>query len=461
MMKRLLLFFVLCSCLVGTKSLWAESHTVNYYVNGFKISSEEVEEGTALEFPVDDLSIDDEFELVGWSTTELTEPQDAVPTMVNSATMGNADINYYAVFAEPLNYRLTTGMIAKLNDREWGSDVASYFTDFSVGGRVYWRFKGMKNADVYGADKFCIGNLIGGTAHDSYIGFKAPRAITKVTVGVVSYETETSVKHTYSGFLYLRTDANVTENQITVSNPSGSVAEFVPTVERDSFYLQASNGARIYSIKITCGLTGYRTNIADHTITIGESGYSTLCLPWHAAIPEGLTAYRLMELDLSKTSHQLRFAEVAGMIANQGYLIKGTPGESYVIRRVYSELEDPGLTNLMVGVADRTEWSTLISDPLRPFILTNGGCFMQYTGQYIPARKAFVAVNPALIKYEAGAAELRVALDSYDNYVTGLSEECIETHHASPVVYDLTGKQVPQIKRGGLYIVNGKSVLVK
>lgn len=460
-MKRLLLFFVLCSCLVGTTSLWAETHTVNYYVNGFKISSEEVEEGTALEFPEDDLSIDDEFELVGWSTTELTEPQDAVPTMTNSATMGDADINYYAVFAEPLNYRLTSGMIGKLPDCEWGAAAIARYTDFSVGGRVNWLFKGMRNAAEYGEDKFCIGNVVGGQTHDSYICFKAPRTITKVKVGVVSYAKESPTKYVYSGSLYLRTAANETTNQVVVNNLQESVAEFVPTVEQDSFFLQASNGARIYSLKITCGLTGYRTNIADHTITIGESGYSTLCLPWHAAIPEGLTAYRLMELDLSKTSHQLRFAEVAGMIANQGYLIKGTPGESYVIRRVYSELEDPGLTNLMVGVADRTEWSTLISDPLRPFILTNGGCFMQYTGQYIPARKAFVAVNPALIKYEAGAAELRVALDSYDNYVTGLSEECIETHHASPVVYDLTGKQVPQIKRGSLYIVNGKSVLVK
>ena len=166
-MKRLLLFFVLCSCLVGTKSLWAESHTVNYYVNGFKISSEKVEEGTALAFPEDDLSIDDEFELVGWSTTELTEPQDAVPTMTNSATMGDADINYYAVFAEPLNYRLTSGMISKLPDCEWGAAAIARYTDFSVGGRVNWLFKGLRNAAEYGEDKFCIGNVIGGQTHDS------------------------------------------------------------------------------------------------------------------------------------------------------------------------------------------------------------------------------------------------------------------------------------------------------
>ncbi len=88
---------------------------------------------------------------------------------------------------------------------------------------------------------------------------------------------------------------------------------------------------------------------------------------------------------------------------------------------------------------------------------------MQYTGQFMPAFKAYVVVNPALIQYEGGessAAELRVTLEEFDNYVTGLSEECIETCNDAPVVYDMTGKQVQQVKRG-LYIVNGKSVLVK
>ncbi len=167
---------------------------------------------------------------------------------------------------------------------------------------------------------------------------------------------------------------------------------------------------------------------------------------------------------MSKTSHQLRFAEVDGMIAGQGYLVQGTPGETYVFRRVYSEPEYVNLENLMVGVTERTDMWALYTDVLQPFILTKNACFMQYTGQYMPANKAYVVVNPASIQYaggESSAAELRVTLEEFDNYVTGLSEAGIETRNEAPIVYDLTGKQVPQVKRGGLYIVNGKTVLVK
>ncbi len=465
MMKRLLTYGALCLCCVGTTALWAETHTVKFFINGFNFHTDTFAEGADIVFPKDDQTINDEFELVGWSTTELTEPQDAVPAMVTSAKMGNADIDYYAVFAEPLNYKLTTGMIGKLPDCEWDSDASAYYTDFSVGGRVNWQFKGMRNAAEYGEDKFCIGNVVGSQTHDSYIYFQAPRTITKVTVGVVSFAKESSVKYVYTGSLYLRTAANETTNQVIVNDLHESVAEFVPTVERESFFLQASNGARIYSLKITCGLTGYRTNIADHSLTIGDSGFGTLCLPWHAAVPEGVTAYRLKELDMSKTSHQLRFAEVDGMIAGQGYLVQGTPGETYVFSRVYSEPEDADLENLMVGVTVRTDlWALYNTGDLKPFILTKNACFMQYTGQFMPAFKAYVVVDPNLIQYaggESSAAELRVTLEEFDNYVTGLSEECIETRNEAPVVYDLTGKQVPQVKRGGLYIVNGKTVLVK
>ena len=98
MMKRLLTYGALCLCCVGTTALWAETHTVKFFINRVNFHTDTFEEGADIVFPDDDQSINDEFELVGWSTTELTEPQDAVPAMVTSAKMGNADINYYAVF---------------------------------------------------------------------------------------------------------------------------------------------------------------------------------------------------------------------------------------------------------------------------------------------------------------------------------------------------------------------------
>lgn len=472
MMKRLLTYGALCLCRVGTTALWAETHTVKFFINGVNFHTDSFEEGADIVFPEDDQTINDNLELVGWSTTELAEPQDAVPAYVNSATMGSSDINYYAVFAEPLEYRLTSSLISQMDENQaWDEDAQEWYvvynrneTNSNLNDTLSWTFKGFRSA-TYGKDKLCIGKAESG----SYIRIAAPhrKTITKVTVGIVSYETEKTTKHSYKGGFYLRTGLNVTTDEIAVGGPSTLVdnpLELTTIVNRGDYYLQTDNLARIYAVKVTCGLTGYRTTLYSDTVKIGDSGYGTLCLPWHAAVPEGVTAYRLKEVDLSKTSHQLRFAEVAGMIAGQGYLIKGTPGESYIFRRVYSEPEDASLTNLMVGVTVRTDmWALYKGDP-KPFILTKNACFMQYTGQFMPAFKAYVVVDPSLIQYaggESSAAELRVTLEEFDNYVTGLSEAGIETRNEAPVVYDLTGKQVPQVKRGGLYIVNGKTVLVK
>ena len=465
-MKRLLLFFVLCSCLVGTKSLWAETHTATYYVNGVEIFTETLAEGASLNFPKDDASIKDTLELVGWMQSELADSQNAAPEgMVTTATMGTTDVNYYAVFATPVDFLLSTDMIQRLPDRTWNDAEASYYTDFGGGSIVNWYFKGLKNAATYGADKFCLGDVQGSENHVAYIGFKTPRTITRIKVGVVSFETESALKHTYQGSLYLRTGIDESM-KLCVTSPGAneSAVVMVPTVARDSFYLFTSNASRIYSIRITCGYTKYRTTIDTHTVTIGNSGYGTICLPWNAAVPEGLTVFRLYELDLSKTMYQLRFVDVDGLAYGKGYLTKGTPGETYVFRRIYFTPKDANEINKLIGVTESTAWSTMkeFTDDttLRPYVLNKDANFIQYTGANIPANKAFVAVNPSLVQVAQGAAGLRISLESREDIAAGLNE-CIETRNTTPTVYDLTGKQVPQIKRGGLYIVNGKSVMVK
>ena len=476
MMKRLLSVVALCLWCVSTSALWADGnkpiHYCTFYINNHALPVETYAEGDTLKLPVDnpgDIIVNDNLELVGWlknrnmgDSALLNPPGD----MVTLALMGTEDVEYHAVFAEPLVYRLSGGMIEKLADRDWSAAQEHRFTNFEIGGRVDWYLRGYKNAATYGNDKFIIGDE---ESTSSYIGFKAPKAIEKITVGALYFEPEATLKHVFKGTLYINTGINGS-TVASKTKPGNAVVEFdVSSFGLDSCYLQAGGGdaanynARIYTVKLECGLGAYRTKLDSYDLTIGPSGYSTLCLPYSADIPGGVKAYRLKEMDLNKTSGQLKFAEVSALAENQGYLIKGQPG-TYRFNRIYSQLDDADLLNLMNGITEPTPRASVYKVAgEEPFVLHNG-CFLQYTGETIPANKGFIMVNPQLIKYpdQTNAAELRIVLEDKEEMVTSELAECIEQIEETPeVVYDLSGRQMPFIKRRGLYIVNGKTVLVK
>lgn len=75
----------------------APTHTVTFNVNGTTTTAT-VAEGAAIEFPNNPADING-MKFVGWYTDEYTHATDA-PSFVTSATMGDSDVTYYAVFAE-------------------------------------------------------------------------------------------------------------------------------------------------------------------------------------------------------------------------------------------------------------------------------------------------------------------------------------------------------------------------
>ena len=73
------------------------THTVTFSVNG-ETSTDEVEEGAAIEFPDDPADVNGKT-FVGWVAEAINGTTDDAPEFVSSANMGNSDITYYAVFA--------------------------------------------------------------------------------------------------------------------------------------------------------------------------------------------------------------------------------------------------------------------------------------------------------------------------------------------------------------------------
>ena len=73
------------------------SHNATFSVNGTTTTAQ-VKEGLAIEFPENPADISGK-SFVGWTTTEIATPTDVKPEFVTSATMGTADVTFYAVFA--------------------------------------------------------------------------------------------------------------------------------------------------------------------------------------------------------------------------------------------------------------------------------------------------------------------------------------------------------------------------
>ena len=128
-------------------------HNATFSVNG-TTTTVQVKEGLAIEFPENPADISCK-SFVGWTTTEIAAPTDVKPEFVTSATMGTADVTFYAVFAEKTgdapaliklgsDYTFTEGdnlvIVATSDDTEYGlyqeTVSNSYVKNFEFDGNV-------------------------------------------------------------------------------------------------------------------------------------------------------------------------------------------------------------------------------------------------------------------------------------------------------------------------------------
>ena len=200
-------------------------------------------------------------------------------------------------------------------------------------------------------------------------------------------------------------------------------------------------------------------------VTISDCGYTTLCLPYNARGPEGVTIYSLRSADQSG----LHFAHVEAIIAKKGYVVAGTPGETYTFTEVFDNHADS--KNLLQGVTERTYRTDLRFTHTEyldyPWILAKDGMFKRYTGDYFPANKAYVdarRIKDAVLSVSE-ASGLRVIFEeatddvATDEETTGISA-LSPVSASAPEFYSLDGRRVSQPAKG-LFLINGQKIVVK
>ena len=186
----------------------------------------------------------------------------------------------------------------------------------------------------------------------------------------------------------------------------------------------------------------YRPNAI---LSLNAYGYATYSAATNFTAV-GATAYKMA---LNIEAGTLAGTEVEKVPAGEGVLLKGEAGASVSI------LETSGVTALEGNDLHGTTQAdgTLVSfDTNKTYYVLSGDTFKKYTGTAFAANKAF---------FQADGEGARSFTMTFDNgETTGISATLTNNETMNNEYFDLQGRRVAQPTKG-LYIVNGKKVIMK
>ena len=267
--------------------------------------------------------------------------------------------------------------------------------------------------------------------------------------------------YTGSGYLYAASSSSNYLKTQTTNNANGSwsisVADGVASIvaqgtnTRNVMQYNQSNGLfACYASASQKAISLYKVNLAsieDYILNVTAAGWATLYLGHAVTIPSGVTCYAISSIE----DGELVLDELTDVIpASTGVLVKADEGKyTFKVTEVLDEV-----VNLLTGTTKNeyiTEAGYVLSMVDGEVGLykakMNGGVFLNN------ANKAYLPVNalPAAVQ---GANGFKFRFET-----TGV--EGVQVAQGKKVIFDLSGRKVNDMTAPGVYIVNGKKVLVK
>lgn len=199
------------------------------------------------------------------------------------------------------------------------------------------------------------------------------------------------------------------------------------------------------------------TDAAEKTsLTSSKKDWGTVCLPYTAQVVEGTKLYTV------------EGSSDEGIVVEEktdGILVAGTPyiykaaGSGYFYKASNSEVTEPvaGKNNL-VGVLTASQLTGEAVDGI--YILPSDGVWHEMgTGATVNLTKnrAYLTSRPAAVS-EVKSSYSVIDTDEV-TAINGVNADSNAT--AAKGIYTLAGQRVSTMTKGGIYIVNGKKVLVK
>ena len=202
--------------------------------------------------------------------------------------------------------------------------------------------------------------------------------------------------------------------------------------------------------RITANLAKTNSTEFTHDVTFAAE-YATLYLGYKVAIPTGVEAYVVK----STNNGHAQMEKVEGVIpANTAVILKKVGAENtYTFAYAAGDAATVEANLLKGSIANRY----VTGDA---YVLTRKDGVVCFGGVLLNQLEGTAFLNNANKVYLPKTADMNAASYSFrfEGATTGI--ENVEVENASNVIYDLTGRKVNAVERG-IYIINGKKVLVK
>ena len=427
-------------------------YTATFVSNNEVWNKVDLWENESLVFPDDPET--EGYTFMGWTTSSTVNADGIGITYAKEGDFIQSNTTFYAVFAVQEgsgegSEKLTGSEITNLEKLEYAT--AKYFTD----GTVDYSFFAFKNE----ANPWLQIRKDEG----SYVKISVPYTITKVELTITGASNSSGgvndiSKHTdFSGTVALtKEDCTFYPTSSNIASVSSrdlvnKVATLIPSENVSEVYVKVSAGARIWNINVTYSNVSYSeyTTFCSkaYAVTIASSGYSTLYLDYAAEVPEGVTAFYATEYDA--VNDQVVLTEVSDNViaANQGVILKGTAGTEYSFVETASATAPTA--NLLRGTV-ASEGISGLSGENGDYILKSGA-FAPISGGTLAAHKAYLHVEGRKTHNESNSIGIR-----FDGATMIENMTVVEDN----IYFDLQGRKVEN-PINGLYIVNGKKVMVK
>ena len=431
----------------------AAIYTASFSVNGTVTSTVDAAESAAITFPSDPESIGGKT-FVGWIEEGNTLTHDNI---VTSADMGSGDVTYLAVFGDVNGNTTLTKMSSSdtftNNDNivivAVGTSYALYQETTNSSYVKNYTFD--NNAETVKADaKNWITVTEGSTSGtwklgDDTNGYLYTSGSNNLAVSTTnSSEFALAYDNSNDGFTlttggrYLSCRTDLSSNNVNLYRLGGT---------------NTNNGVcffDIYKFVNTVSYTNLTTSISPVTATVGATGYATFCSTT-ALDFTGMNIAAYIATADGTTS--VNFAQVNKVPANTGVLLYAAGGKTEDIPALVGDAENVDGNVFVPGAGEAV--ATNPSEGTYNYVLStdskgeNVG-FYQAADKTVAVGKAYIQITTS-----AGVKGFIGLPDGMETAIQG-----IEATKQNDAIYNLNGQRV-QKPVHGLYIVNGKKVLVK
>ena len=221
------------------------------------------------------------------------------------------------------------------------------------------------------------------------------------------------------------------------SADEGTLSSSTWTGLSNTVTLHATAGRNVKTITVT-----YMD--ATYTRPVTADKWGTLCLPYNATV-EGATLYTFEGVDNTDAPTVAYFEEAASVEAGKPYFFKAT-GTTLTATYTSGVAQEAGSAKGAIGTLEDMDVAE------GNYLLSNNELVKCGTGCTLAANRVYVDMTAASVYSGGGAVKMGVDLTD------GIS--VVDAQSANATAFDLSGRRVVKPTKG-LYIVNGKKVVIK